>query len=172
MSRFACTEHVRSGHSAGQEGLRLPWSTRGDRSDLDGRSVPVVAEHPNDWPVRPFASRPASIRFVAQQVTPRAHLLAARRACVRTHTPFTRCIPAPHAARTGVTSVSGWRMDTGGKACADDAKVRAKATAINLSIVSLPLFSMFRPTRTARSRGHGVEIPHCFECAESNRPAE
>ena len=46
-----------------------------------------------------------SIRFAAQQVTPRAHLLALRRAGVRTHVPFTLCMPAPHAARTGVTSV-------------------------------------------------------------------
>jgi len=40
-----------------------------------------------------------------------------------------------------MTSRSGWLRDaTGGKACADDAKVRAKATAINLSIASLPFF--------------------------------
>ena len=46
-----------------------------------------------------------SIQFAAQQVTPRAHLLALRRAGVRTHVPFTLCMPAPHAARTEVTSV-------------------------------------------------------------------
>jgi hypothetical protein len=42
-------------------------------------------------------------------------------------------------------SWSGWLRDaTGGKACADDAKVRAKATAINL-IILLLLFYLLPP---------------------------
>jgi hypothetical protein len=41
---------------------------------------------------------------------------------------------------------------TGGKACADDANVRAKATAINLSIASLLFFLdvLARPDREAQ----------------------
>jgi hypothetical protein len=51
-----------------------------------------------------------------------------------------------------MTSLSGCWRDTGGKACADDAKVRAKATAINLTItLSLFFISCFdvlaRPDR-------------------------
>src|SRR5262245_32409965 len=38
----------------------------------------------------------------------------------------------------GTTNVSAFWADTGGKACADDAKVRARATAISRSIGSLP----------------------------------
>jgi hypothetical protein len=50
-------------------------------------------------------------------------------------TPFTRCMPVPHASRTGMTSLSGCWVDTGGKACADDAKLKAKAMAVNLSML-------------------------------------
>jgi len=75
---------------------------------------------------------------LGQHVTPRAHRLAARRAGVLMQTPFTRCMPGPHASRTLITTSSGCcRGAPRGMACTDDAKVRAKAIAINLSIASL-----------------------------------
>jgi hypothetical protein len=40
-----------------------------------------------------------------------------------------------------MTVSSGWASGTGGMASADDAKVRAKATAINLIIAYLPLLA-------------------------------
>jgi hypothetical protein len=53
-------------------------------------------------------------------------------------------MPAPQASRTLMMVRSCCGTDTGGKAYADDAKVRAKATAIDLIIASLPLSSSFR----------------------------
>jgi hypothetical protein len=47
------------------------------------------------------------------------------------------CIPAPHASRTVVTIWSGWWRGASGIACANDASVKAKASAINLIIASL-----------------------------------
>jgi len=66
----------------------------------------------------------------SQQVTPRAHRLAARRAGVLMQLPFSvRRIPGPHASRTWMTIPSGCWRGTGGIACASDATVNEKATA-------------------------------------------
>src|SRR5215475_438292 len=62
------------------------------------------------------------------------------------------CIPAPHASRTVVTTLSSCWMGATGTACADDARAKAKATAINLSIASSLLLDVLaRPA--ARLRG-------------------
>src|ERR1051326_3531863 len=53
--------------------------------------------------------------------------------------PGPRTRPGPHPSRTLMTVSSGCRTETGGMACADDAKASAKATAINLIITFLPV---------------------------------
>ena len=71
-----------------------------------------------------------------------------------------------------MTSLSGCWRDTGGKACADDAKVRAKATAINLSIASLPFFDVLaRPDRELRGGPMAQKFYIVFGGADSGRPA-
>jgi hypothetical protein len=70
------------------------------------------------------------------QRNPAAHRAAWRLAAVRTQTPLTRCIPAPHASRTVVTRFSGCWTGARGTACADDARVNADATRIILNIFS------------------------------------
>jgi hypothetical protein len=83
-----------------------------------------------------FASADAIQR---QQVTPRAHLLAARRAGVLMQLPFSvRRIPGPQASRIWMMIPSGCWRGTGGMACANEAKVNEKATATNLIIASPP----------------------------------
>lgn len=102
-------------------------------------SGPVPASAAGSARPSPYWSAPAARR---QQVTPRAHLLALRRAGVLRQAPFAvRRIPGPHASRTRVTIPSGCWVGTGGMACADDATTSAKATANNLIIVTLPLKS-------------------------------
>src|SRR6516165_174456 len=56
-------------------------------------------------PVTAAVSRSRRPRYrLRQHVTPRAHRLAARRAGVLMQTPFTRCMPGPHASRTLITT--------------------------------------------------------------------
>jgi hypothetical protein len=59
-----------------------------------------------------------------------------RRADVVTHLPLTKCIPAPHAWRTGAIMSSGWGSGASDMACADVATAKPKTTAINLIILS------------------------------------
>jgi hypothetical protein len=62
----------------------------------------------------------------------------------------------------------------GGKACADDAKVRAKATTINFIIASLPVVSsMFLAPQGCEAQGEPMaeRILHRFNGAVTNRPA-
>jgi hypothetical protein len=59
-----------------------------------------------------------------------------------TQTPLTRVLPAPHAARTVVTILSGCWTGASGTACADDASVKAKATAIILIMGHTPVFEL------------------------------
>jgi hypothetical protein len=62
----------------------------------------------------------------------------------------------------------------GGKACADDAKVRAKATTINLIIASLPVVSsMFLAPQGREAQGEPMagRILHRFNGAVTNMPA-
>jgi hypothetical protein len=55
-------------------------------------------------------------------------------------TPFTLCIPAPHASRTVMTMSSCCWRGASGIACANDANVNAKASTINLvMLLSLPV---------------------------------
>jgi hypothetical protein len=89
------------------------------------------------------------------QVTPAAHLRAARRACRRagvpTQRPFTRCMPAPHASRTLMTISSDCWSGVGGIACAEEAKASANATAIT-RIIGFLLFSWYRREGRRRQR--------------------
>ena len=112
-------------------------------------------------PVTAAVNRSRRPRYrLSQHVTPRAHRLAARRAGVLMQAPFTRCMPGPHASRTLITMSSGCcRGAPRGMACTDDAKVRAKAIAINLSIASLSCLlesanarRFFAPRQTNRGR--------------------
>src|SRR5689334_21768476 len=47
---------------------------------------------------------------------------ACRTVVLRLHTPLTRCIPGPHASRTGMTMSSSCWMDATGMACVDEAR--------------------------------------------------
>jgi hypothetical protein len=63
----------------------------------------------------------------------------------------------------GTTSVPCFCADTGGNASADDAKVRAKATAISRSIGSLPFVLMSWPSQPRGSgRAYGIKDLHRF----------
>jgi hypothetical protein len=56
---------------------------------------------------------------------------------LRRHTPFTRCIPGPHASRTNVNISSGWAAGCcgcNGIPSLEEAKAKAKAIAISLII--------------------------------------
>src|SRR5262245_37699358 len=71
-----------------------------------------------------------------------------RRAGVRTQTPLTRCIPAPHASRISASVLSGGG-GASGIACTDDTRATAKAVAINLVMFS----SQCGPGRVGDWRG-------------------
>jgi hypothetical protein len=61
---------------------------------------------------------------------------ACRTVVLRLHTPLTRCIPGPHASRTGMTMSSSCWMDPTGMACVDEARPKMKRIGTNFFIVS------------------------------------
>jgi hypothetical protein len=73
-----------------------------------------------------------------QQVTPLAHLLAARRAGVRMQTPFTMCNPGPQALRTLMNMSVGAYSGARGIAKADETNAKANTTTIHLIMASPP----------------------------------
>src|SRR5215813_7583602 len=63
---------------------------------------------------------------------------ACRTVVLRLHTPLTRCIPGPHASRTGVTMSSSCWMDATGMACVDEARPKRRTMGTSFLILLLP----------------------------------
>ena len=63
---------------------------------------------------------------------------ACRTVVLRLHTPLTRCIPGPHASRTGVTMSSGCWTGATGMACVEEARPKRKTKGTSFLILLLP----------------------------------